>query len=320
MIAVIAGIVQFQRSHTSFHPFIRFLSYHKLYRQILFRRAKYESFLRKRKRSGLLATAISRIFNIRLGNRRDRIFKIQMERMKQQVNNKTVFYNGHIWTGDQNYPEAEAMVVEHGRIAAIGTNRELINQVIGCEKIDLAGARVIPGLHDSHQHLVNVGRMMDWVNLNGSASRAEVVARCQAYAEANPARSIITGRGFLHDSFDDRAMPTRYDLDQVSENKPVVIVRACGHIAVVNSAMLRLAGIGHGYQFGSDGQVDLDANGEPLGIFRESAIALISSFYPKDTTADVQRYISNAARAVTASGLTSVQTNDVGNTGNEGWL
>lgn len=235
------------------------------------------------------------------------------------MNQKIIFYNGRIWTGDQNYPEAEAMVIEHGRIAAVGTNQELINQVIGCEKIDLAGTRVIPGLHDSHQHLVNIGRMMDWVNLNGSASRAEVVARCRTYAAANPARNIITGRGFLHDSFDDRAMPTRYDLDQVSENKPVVIVRACGHIAVVNSAMLRLAGIGHGYQFGSDGQVDLDANGEPLGIFRESAISLVSAFYPKDTTADVQRYISNAAKAVTASGLTSVQTNDVGNTGNEGW-
>ncbi len=239
--------------------------------------------------------------------------------MKQQVQQKTIFYNGRIWTGNQNQPEAEAMLVENGRIQAVGENLDLINQVIGCEKIDLAGARVIPGLHDSHQHLVNIGRMMDWVNLNGSASRAEVVARCRLYAAAHPERQIITGRGFLQDLFADRAMPTRYDLDLVAENKPVVIVRACGHIAVCNSAMLRLAGIGQGYRCGSDGQVDLDVHGEPLGIFRESAVALISAFYPKDTTADVQRYISNAARAATACGLTSVQTNDVGNTGNEGW-
>lgn len=235
------------------------------------------------------------------------------------MNKRTLFVNGDIWTGDILKPSAEAMVVENGRILEIGGTESLKNQFVGGEIIDLDQKKVLPGLHDSHMHLVNVGRMMEWVRLNECTSRQEVIAKCRNFADKNPEASIITGRGFLQDQFDDHTMPTRYDLDQVSQTKPVAIVRACGHIAVINSVLLRMAGIGKNYQFASNGQVDLDDEGEPLGILREGAMRLATSHYPKETRADVYRYIKNASRAAIASGLTSVQSNDVGNTGNEGW-
>ena len=235
------------------------------------------------------------------------------------MSERKLFVNGRIWTGDVLRPKAEAMAVEAGRVLACGSKEELSLQFTGAQHISLEGQTVIPGLHDSHMHLVNVGRMMEWVRLNDCTSREEVISKCRAFADKNPDAAMITGRGFLQDLFEDHAMPTRYDLDQVSQSKPVVIVRACGHIAVVNSVLLRMAGIGQGYQFASNGQVDLDANGEPLGILRESAMSLATAHYPKEKREDVHRYIRNAAKAAVASGLTSVQSNDVGNTGNEGW-
>ncbi len=235
------------------------------------------------------------------------------------MSERKLFINGNIWTGDVLRPKAEAMAVEAGRVLACGSTEELSLQFTGAKHISLEGQTVIPGLHDSHMHLVNVGRMMEWVRLNECTSRDEVISKCRAFADRNPESAMITGRGFLQDRFPDHAMPTRYDLDQVSQSKPVVIVRACGHIAVVNSVLLKMADIGHGYQFASNGQVDLDTNGEPLGILRESAMGLATAHYPKEKREDVHRYIRNAAKAAVASGLTSVQSNDVGNTGNEGW-
>lgn len=235
--------------------------------------------------------------------------------MKERI----LFVNGDFWTGDILKPRVQAMAVENGRIVACGSTESIKSQFIGAKVVDLAGKLILPGLHDSHMHLVNVGRMMEWVRLNECTSRQEVIAKCRAFSDKNPEAAIITGRGFLQDLFDDHTIPTRYDLDQVSNTKPVAIVRACGHIAVVNSVLLRMAGIGHGYRFTSNGQVDLDEKGEPLGILREGAMSLATAHYPKETRADVHRYIRNASKAAMASGLTSVQSNDVGNTGNEGW-
>lgn len=231
---------------------------------------------------------------------------------------RTLFVNATFWTGDRLNPWAEALLVEEGIIVAVGEKAQLESQSSGAKTVDLQGKLVVPGLHDSHIHLVNIGRMMEWVRLNETKSRKELVSRLRAYAEANPEATIILGRGFLQDNFDDQEMPTRHDLDQVATDKPVVVVRACGHISVANSYLLEMAGVGQGY-VSERGFVDLDENGFPLGILREGAMAVASAHYPKETREDLHRYIKNAAKSALELGLTSVQTNDVGSTGREGW-
>ena len=81
-----------------------------------------------------------------------------------------ILYNGILWTGDPDLPQAEALAVAAGKILAVGSNAEIEAAYDALQRVDLEGGRLLPGLHDSHMHLMNTGHYLALVSLVGCAS------------------------------------------------------------------------------------------------------------------------------------------------------
>lgn len=225
---------------------------------------------------------------------------------------ETILFNGNIINMEASRPRAQALAMAGGRFVAVGSNEEILAlQGPDTQVIDLEGQTVVPGLADSHMHLVNLGAGMETVDLTSARSQQDLVRLGQEFLANNPQRSWIAGWGFNHDKFTNRAMPTRSDLDQISTGIPILFTRTCGHIAVANSKALELAGIGAHPQQPQGGQIDVDASGVPTGVLRESAIGLVRRLAPKPTVADYKRMLALATQHAVSLGLTSVHSDDL---------
>lgn len=224
-----------------------------------------------------------------------------------------VFVNARIITLDLAQPVAEAMAVQDGRIIALGTKSEILSLAgSGASIADLEGQVVVPGFHDSHMHLLSWGLTMDGVQLEQARSAEELVELGRAYVRSNPDRQWIIGRGFNDETFSLRQLPTREDLDRVSVQQPVVFTRVCGHVCVVNSKALELAGIGEDTPEPPGGSLDRDREtGQPTGVLRENAMDLVMQLIPSPSVADWKRILRRACAQAAALGLTTIQSNDL---------
>lgn len=225
----------------------------------------------------------------------------------------SIFLNAQMLTLDPHLPRAEALAVQGERILAVGRQDEILAWAGPQTSTEnLHGQLVIPGLQDSHLHLLSWGWTLDGVQLAGVRSIPEVIARGQAYLRENPGREWIVGRGFNEELFSSRRLPTKEDLDQISRTHPVLFTRVCGHICCVNSQALQLAGIGASTADPPGGRIDReDQTGEPTGVLRENAIELVTRLLPSPTVEDLKRVIRRASAAAAALGLTTVQSNDL---------
>jgi predicted amidohydrolase YtcJ len=220
-----------------------------------------------------------------------------------------IFVNGDIYT--QATPaRVQALAVRDGRIVAIGTNDD-IRKLKGShtQVVDLGGHFVMPGFNDAHCHLQSGGFEQMEVNLVGAKSLAEMQQRIAAYAKNAAPGDWIVGRGWDHTLWQGQKLPTRQEIDSVTEGHPAIFVRVDGHIAVANSAALQAAGITAKSTPPEGGAIDHDAQGQPTGIIRESAQGLIFSKVPRPTTAQRRRAAELALANAARSGVTSAQDN-----------
>ena len=206
---------------------------------------------------------------------------------------------------DPALPRAEAIGILGERIIAVGSNSE-IAQIRGpdTETINLNGATVLPGFIDCHIHLIEYGLSLRNLDLRNISSIADLKKRVAEGAKN--ASSWVLGRGWDQEKFVDKRYPTRHDLDEASPTKPVLIRRICGHVAVVNSVALRIAGIDNHTAGPEGGTIDRDSSGEPLGVLRETAIQLVESKVPSPTLKDYEEATLAACDRALAAGLTSV--------------
>lgn len=225
-----------------------------------------------------------------------------------------IFLNGKIITMDISMPQVDALYIKDGKIAAVGSSSEILTyKNENTELIDLNGKLMVPGFNDSHMHLLNYGSSILNVNLVGVESIEELIHRTKQFIKDNNIESdkMIQGRGWNHDYFDEKRFPNRYDLDKISTTQPILLTRACGHASVVNSKGLEVAGITKSTLQVDGGHFDVDENGEPLGIFRENAIGLVSSLIQEPTTLDIKNMIQTASSRANSKGVTSVQSDDL---------
>ena len=136
---------------------------------------------------------------------------------------------------------------------------------------DLHGALVLPGLHDSHIHVSMMGESAEWLDLSGCNSYEMFAERLRRYSAQYPEKFWIVGFGWTQDELSSNAKyPSRYDIDAVIQDRPVLLHRACWHIAVVNTKALEIAGVevtatNHDVK---QGTFDVDEKGV-TGILRE---------------------------------------------------
>ena len=218
---------------------------------------------------------------------------------------KTIYYNGRVYTGQ--LPLAEAFVVEDGKFCFAGSNEEAL--AFEGEKIDLEGKFVCAGFNDSHMHLLNYGQALIVAPLYAhTESLGDMIACLKAQ---KPARGgWIFGRGWNQDYFTDhRRMPNRWDLDGVSEEYPVIAVRACGHALVVNSKALEILGITGETAQVPGGKIGME-QGQPNGIFMDNAMDMVFDAIPAPSREELKSMIRLACRKLNSYGITSCQSDD----------
>jgi len=227
-----------------------------------------------------------------------------------------IYFNGTIYTGNglaQDKPQTvEAMAVAGGKVLAVGASKD-ITRLAGPKTrlVDLNGGNahsyIFPGFNDAHTHLGEAGLAKITLDLRGVKSLREMLAKTKAYADGLPAGHWIWGRNWDHTLWAEKVLPTRQDLDKVTQGHPAVLQRIDGHIAVANTAALQAAGITGTTKLPEGGAVDLDAKGEPTGIVRESAQGLVAKVLPPPSAAERRMADELAIADAVAHGITSVQ-------------
>ncbi|MEX2355868.1 MAG: amidohydrolase [Thermaerobacterales bacterium] len=221
--------------------------------------------------------------------------------------------NGSIMTMDEREPEAQAVLAHGESIVMIGQNDTVKAEApAGATVVDLAGRTVTPGLIDSHLHLFRYGETLAQVDLGGTRTLDDFLQRLARDVAARPAGAWVSGRGWDQDRLAERRYPTRHDLDRVTAEHPVLLIRVCGHAAVANSMALRMAGVNAATADPPGGQIDRDPQtGEPTGVLRERATDLVRRHIPEDDFATRKQALKGGIERALAAGLTGVHSQDV---------
>lgn len=202
------------------------------------------------------------------------------------------------------FPGADAVLLEYGRIAAVGALADLAPRAGGAERLDARGATVTPGLADAHLHFVPWARSRRQADLNGAKTRAEALARVAAALAADPGEAPLVGRGW--DAAGWEAPPHREALDAIAPERPVLLHSHDFHALWVNSAALRRAGVTRTTPDGPDAEFVRDAGGEPTGVARENAVRAFAALEAQAGPAVTDALLDEAAAALHASGITWV--------------
>ena len=203
----------------------------------------------------------------------------------------SVFINGNIHTVNDRQPHAEAIAARAGRIVFVGSNAEAAKYKTGAARVvDLQGRTVVPGMTDAHCHIFGIGAREMNLNLEGTTSLEDFLAKVKERVGQTPPGQWVTGRGWIETFWKPQVFPTRMDLDQVSPDNPVFLTRADGHGVVVNSAALKIAGIDKETPNPFGGEILKDKkSGEPLGMLLDHAEELVGKHIPPPTAAEKER-------------------------------
>ncbi len=223
-----------------------------------------------------------------------------------------VVVNARVWTGNPNYPEAEAIAVKQGRILYVGTTAA-VKSLVGpftLKVIDAGGRRVVPGFHDSHMHLLGGGRSLAQVDLKDAKDEAEFGRRIREFDGKTPRDRWLLGGNWDHDRAFAGTLPTAAMLDKYVPNRPAFLRRYDGHMALANSAALKLAGIAKDTKDPSGGVIERLADGSPSGILKDNAMDLLDKLIPEPNADEIREAVLAAAKACAAQGVTSATDMD----------
>jgi predicted amidohydrolase YtcJ len=227
-----------------------------------------------------------------------------------------VIVHGKIWSGAQP-PERKlgrpgdvtALAMAGGRIIAVGRDQS-VQPLIDPETrvIDAKGRRIIPGITDSHTHIISGGFQLARLGLRDVTNREAFIRAVEKEVKTKKKGEWVLGGRWSVESWADPQSPTRRWLDPVTGDVPVYLSRMDGHQALVNSAALRLAGIdASGPPDPKGGEIERDPEtGEPTGILKESAKDLVSDLIPEPTTDQRYEALRRAMSHANSLGVTSV--------------
>jgi predicted amidohydrolase YtcJ len=199
-----------------------------------------------------------------------------------------ILAEGNIYTVNEKQPHAEAIAVKGDRITFVGSNEDA-EKLKGDKTrvIDLHGHTVVPGLTDSHCHIFGIGEREMNLNLEGTNTLQDFLAKVKARVAQTPRRKWITGRGWIETFWKPAQFPTRQDVDAIAPDNPVFLTRADGHAAIANSAALKIAKIDKNMPNPFGGEILNDKKtGEPTGMLLDNAQDLVEKNIPKPTQAE----------------------------------
>ncbi len=233
-----------------------------------------------------------------------------------------VLCGGKIVTMDAANPQVAALAVRGDRILAVGDDAA-IDGLVGPETkvIRLRGRLAVPGFIEGHGHFVGLGQSLMTLNLKTARSFSDIVRMVgEAAAGAPPGRWII-GRGWHQNKWDKPPQrnldgyPTHEKLSAVSPHNPVLLTHASGHMCFANAKAMELAGVDRSTTDPAGGEILREENGDPIGVFRETAATLIHRAHDRSVasrsvaqrSAELNEAIRLAMEQSLAKGITTFQ-------------
>ena len=215
--------------------------------------------------------------------------------------------HARIYTVDEARPLATALAVKDGRVLFVGDDRGASAlKGAATRMVDARGQTIIPGMVDAHAHLLGLGLTLRNVDLTGTRSYDEVVARVAARAREVPKGSWILWRGWDQNDWGDTRFPTHERLSAAVPDHPVLLTRVDGHAVLANAAAMRVAGLTSATQDPSGGRVERDAQGNPTGVLVDNAESIVAGKVPPATRADLREALLAATKVAHRWGLTGV--------------
>lgn len=220
--------------------------------------------------------------------------------------------NANGYTFDDRRSRFSGCVIDGDRIVAVGQTEALRLQfgsrVDGV--LDVDGATVIPGLVDSHLHIVGVGEQAVRLSLRGVRSKHELLARVRAYAQARPPDEWIVGAGWDEHQFDEPGLPSLDELDAAAGGRPLLLRRVCSHACLTSTRAFLAGGVHEGTPDPADGRFGRDLQGRLTGVVYEAAMEPILRALPEPTSAEARQTLRLGLETALAAGLTAVHTDD----------
>jgi predicted amidohydrolase YtcJ len=194
--------------------------------------------------------------------------------------------SGNVYTVTEKQRKAEAVAVKANRIVFVGSNDDA-KRFHAVRIVDLHGGTVVPGFTDSHCHIFGIGEREMRLNLEGTNTREDFLARVKERVAQTERGKWITGRGWIETFWKPPQFPTRQDLDKIPSDNLVFLTRADGHASVANSATLKIAKIDKNTPNPFGGEILKDkTTGEPTGMLIDNAQDLVAKHVPKPTEAE----------------------------------
>lgn len=194
-----------------------------------------------------------------------------------------------------------AVLVTDGVIAAVGDRSSLSGDAA---ERSFGDAYLLPGLRDAHLHPVGYAAALRGTTMATAADFDGIADRLQAAAVPGSATPVLAMR-LNEETLVERRLPTRELLDRACPDRPALVHRYCGHVAIANTAALRLAGINADTPDPTGGTIDRDDRGEPTGVLRETAIGLVADHLGPGNEVTTDEML-DALHRLAAVGITSI--------------
>lgn len=206
-----------------------------------------------------------------------------------------------IWTGEPSRPWTTGVLVDGGEITATG---DAALAESATTVIDLPGEVVVPGLHDAHIHTQWLARSLSAVDLREARSLDEALRLVAAHAAALPQGEVLHSGRWNSNRWDLPRQPDRHALDAVTGDRAAALSSVDGHTIWANSLALHRAGIMRDTPDPVGGQIVRDADGEPTGILRESAMQLLGD--AAQPGSDLRPWLERGQDRLLSLGLTAI--------------
>ena len=214
--------------------------------------------------------------------------------------------NGYTLDSHGQLQHFQALLIDQGKVVATGDHAALSARAGNAKVIDGQGRTLLPGLIDAHGHVLELGYARNSVDLSGTQSLDDALAKVKAYAVAHPDAKWILGGGWNQEIWKLGRFPTAKELDAVVADRPVWLSRVDGHAGWANTAALKLAGVTKASKDPSGGRIERDASGNPSGVFVDAASDLIYAVVPAPSAQQKMAALDAALAEMASVGLTGV--------------
>jgi len=215
-----------------------------------------------------------------------------------------ILHNANIYPRADSSKSLQAIAVWDGLVTAVGSDSDILGlKGRSVKSIDLRRTTVIPGLTDSHIHLLGYAMFLRTLDLT-TAHSIKDIQRAVSVASRDGGKGWILGRGWDQEKLVEYRYPRKDDFPSIQ--RPMFLRRVCGHIGVANATALTLANITKNTTDPKGGLIERDRpGGEPTGVLKENALGLVQEVIPWDEK-EVERALITAATKLLKIGLTSL--------------